>query len=184
MTSMSIVLTAVALCMMLSQISLGRDMYFSINLSCTTVSCRARESIQKTTTITLAKRKSPLHFPPFQTRAQISMISTGCEIYCTHHLCLYHVPDGLVEGVDLVGLEVTDDGPDVVQDLLDVRHHLEWLHLDKMSPTLLGNLDKRVTRHVLDSIMSFCRVCEIIAVTSIIPEMTSIAYKLILAMLC
>lgn len=46
-----------------------------------------------------------------------------------HHLCLYHVANSLVEGVDLVGLEVTDDGTDVVQYLFDEWHHLQTLYL-------------------------------------------------------
>ena len=58
--------------------------------------------------------------------------------------------------MDLVGLQVTDDGTDVVQDLLDEGHHFERLHLDKMAPALLSYLDKCVARHVLYTIMGFC----------------------------
>lgn len=55
----------------------------------------------------------------------------------------------------LLGLEVTDDSVDVVEDLINEGHHLSHLHLDKMPPTLLSNLNERVTRHVLHSIMGF-----------------------------
>lgn len=73
----------------------------------------------------------------------------------SYHLCLDHVADSLIEGVHLVWLEVTDDGPDVVQDVLNEWHHLQCLDLDKVSPTFLGYLDERVARHVLYTIVSF-----------------------------
>lgn len=74
----------------------------------------------------------------------------------TYHLCLYHVADCLIKRVDLVRLEVTDDGPNVVQDLLNEWHHFERLHLDKMASALLCYLDECVTRHVLYTIVGFC----------------------------
>jgi hypothetical protein len=55
--------------------------------------------------------------------------------------------------VYLLGLEVTDDGVDVVEDLVDEGHHLAHLHLDKMATALLGDLDESVTRHILYPIM-------------------------------
>ncbi len=54
---------------------------------------------------------------------------------------------------DLLRLEVTDDGVDVVQDLVYEGHHLSHLHLDEVAPALLGNLDEGVTSHVLNTIM-------------------------------
>ena len=74
----------------------------------------------------------------------------------THHLCLNHVADGLVEGVDLVRLEVADDGSDVVEDLFDERHHLQLLDLHEMAATLLSYLDERVASHVLDAVVGLC----------------------------
>ena len=74
----------------------------------------------------------------------------------THHLCLNHVADGLVEGVDLVRLEIADDGSDVVEDLLDERHHLQLLNLHEMAATLLSYLDERVASHVLDTVVGLC----------------------------
>ena len=47
----------------------------------------------------------------------------------THHLGLYHVAYSLIEGVHVMGLEITDDGPDVVQDLFNEWHHLHGLNL-------------------------------------------------------
>ncbi len=41
-----------------------------------------------------------------------------------HHLCLNHVADALIEGVNLQRLKVTDDCSDVVQDLLYEGHDL------------------------------------------------------------
>lgn len=57
---------------------------------------------------------------------------------------------------DLLRLQVADDGVDVVEDLVDERHHLAHLDLNKMAPTLLCNLDKGVTGHVLHAVMSLC----------------------------
>ncbi len=72
-----------------------------------------------------------------------------------YHLCLDHVADCLVEGVHLVGLEVAYDGSDVVQNVFNERHHLQLLHLDKVSPTLLCNLNECVTCHVLYTVVGF-----------------------------
>lgn len=57
---------------------------------------------------------------------------------------------------DLLRLKVTDDRVNVVEDLIDEGHHLSHLHLDKVAPTLLGNLNEGVARHVLNSIMGLC----------------------------
>lgn len=57
----------------------------------------------------------------------------------------------------LLGLEITDDGVDVVEDLVDEGHHLAHLHLDKVAPALLGDLDEGVARHVLHAVVSLCR---------------------------
>lgn len=57
----------------------------------------------------------------------------------------------------LLGLEVTDDGVDVVEDLVDEGHHLAHLHLDKVAPALLGDLDEGVARHVLHAVVSLCQ---------------------------
>ena len=54
---------------------------------------------------------------------------------------------------DLLRLKVTDDGVDVVENLVDEGHHLSHLHLDKMAPALLGDLDEGVTGHVLNTIV-------------------------------
>lgn len=54
---------------------------------------------------------------------------------------------------DLLRLEVADDGVNVVEDFVDEGHHLSHLHLNKVAPALLGNLDERVTGHILNSIM-------------------------------
>ena len=94
-------LTAVALTMMLSQISFGKDMYFSISRSCTTESWGGGG---------ITKRAH-------QVRER------------THNLCLYHIAHSLIKGMDVVWLEVTDDGPDVVEDLFNERHDLHRLNL-------------------------------------------------------
>lgn len=57
---------------------------------------------------------------------------------------------------DLLRLQVTDDGVDVVEDLINKGHHLSHLDLDEMTPTLLGDLDEGVTCHVLNTVVSFC----------------------------
>ena len=54
-------------------------------------------------------------------------------------------------------LKITDNGSDVVEYLLNERHDLQRLDLDKVSPTLLSYLDECVTCHVLDTIVSLCR---------------------------
>ena len=72
-----------------------------------------------------------------------------------HRLSLDHVADSLIEGVHLMGLQVAHDGSDVIEDLLNERHHLQLLHLHKMPPTLLSYLDERVARHVLNTVVSF-----------------------------
>ena len=38
-----------------------------------------------------------------------------------------HVPNRLIEGLHLLGLEVADDGVDPTQQLIDERHHLTHL---------------------------------------------------------
>ena len=57
-------------------------------------------------------------------------------------------------------LEVTDGGSDVVEDLLNERHHFHELNLHKVTSTFLSYLDERVARHVLDTIVSLCAVNE------------------------
>lgn len=57
---------------------------------------------------------------------------------------------------DLLRLQVTDDGVDVVEDLINKGHHLSHLDLDEMTPALLGDLDEGVTRHVLNTVVGFC----------------------------
>ena len=64
----------------------------------------------------------------------------------------------------LLGLEVTDDGVDVVEDLVDEGHHLAHLHLDKVSPALLGDLDEGVARHVLHAIVGLCKTLRLISI--------------------
>lgn len=44
-------------------------------------------------------------------------------------MSLDHVTHGLIEGVHLQRLEVTDDGANVVEDLLNERHHFQALDL-------------------------------------------------------
>lgn len=79
------------------------------------------------------------------------------HLVSSHRLSLDHVADSLIESVHLVRLQVTHNGPDVVEDLFNERHDLQWLHLHKVPPTFLGNLDKRITRHILYTVMSFWR---------------------------
>ena len=50
----------------------------------------------------------------------------------TYHLGLDHVSHGLIESVHLLRLKVTDDGADVVEDLLDEGHDLKRLNLHKI----------------------------------------------------
>lgn len=57
---------------------------------------------------------------------------------------------------DLLWLQVTDDGVDAAEDLVDEGHHLAHLDLDKMSTALLGNFDEGVACHVLNAIMGLC----------------------------
>ena len=56
----------------------------------------------------------------------------------------------------LLGLQVTDDGVDVAQDLVYEGHHLAHLHLHKVAPALLCDLDEGVARHVLHAIVGLC----------------------------
>lgn len=57
---------------------------------------------------------------------------------------------------NLLRLQVTNDSVDVIEDLVDEGHDLPDLHLNKMSPALLCNLDERVARHVLHTVMRLC----------------------------
>ena len=84
------------------------------------------------------------------TRSTVHLVSS-------HRLSLDHVAHSLIESVHLVRLQVTHNGTDVVEDLFNERHDLQWLNLHKVPPTFLGNLDKRITRHILYTIMSFWR---------------------------
>ena len=61
-------------------------------------------------------------------------------------------------GTDLLWLQVADDGVDVVEDLIDERHHLAHLNLNKMTPAFLGDLDEGVTCHVLHTVVGLCVV--------------------------
>lgn len=56
----------------------------------------------------------------------------------------------------LLGLQVTDDGVDIVEDLINEGHHLSHLHLHEMPSALLSDLNECVTCHVLNSIVGFC----------------------------
>jgi hypothetical protein len=53
-------------------------------------------------------------------------------------------------------LEVTDNGVDAVENFFNEGHHLSHLHLYKVAPALLSDLDEGVTRHVLHAIVRFC----------------------------
>jgi hypothetical protein len=55
----------------------------------------------------------------------------------------------------LLRLQITDDSVDAVEDFLNERHHLPDLHLYEVSSALLGNLDKSVACHVLNTIVGF-----------------------------
>ena len=68
-------------------------------------------------------------------------------------LCRNHVADCFVERVHLMRLQVADDRVDVVNDLLDEGHVLAKLNRDKVAATLLSDLDERVARHVLNSLV-------------------------------
>lgn len=57
---------------------------------------------------------------------------------------------------DLLRLQVADDGVNVIEDLVDEGHDLPDLHLNKMPPAFLGNLDERVACHVLHAVMRLC----------------------------
>ena len=96
----------------------------------------------------------------------------------THRLGCYHVADSFVERVHLMWLQITDNGANVVQYLLNEGHHFLWLDLTrekrlvntisdrerassnlyKMSAALLCNLDESVTRHILNTIVCFCKI--------------------------
>ena len=56
----------------------------------------------------------------------------------------------------LLGLQVTDDGVDVAQDFVYEGHHLAHLHLHKVAPALLCDLDECVARHVLHTVVGLC----------------------------
>lgn len=56
----------------------------------------------------------------------------------------------------LLRLQVTNDGVDVVQNLIYKGHHLSHLNLHKMPAALLGYLDESITCHVLNAIMCLC----------------------------
>lgn len=55
----------------------------------------------------------------------------------------------------LLWLKITNDWINWGQDFFNERHGLSNLHLHKLTSTLLSNLDKSVTCHVLDTIMCF-----------------------------
>ena len=57
----------------------------------------------------------------------------------------------------LLGLQVTDDGVDVAQDLVYEGHHFAHLHLHKVAPALLGDLDEGVASHVLHAVVGLWR---------------------------
>jgi hypothetical protein len=46
-------------------------------------------------------------------------------------------------------LQITDDGVDVDEQLVDEGHHLAHLDLDELPAALLRDLDERVASHVL-----------------------------------
>lgn len=71
--------------------------------------------------------------------------------------CAYVSGGCVQEQTDLLWLQITDDGVDVAEDLVDEGHHLAHLNLDEMASALLGDLDEGVTRHVLHSIVGLCK---------------------------
>lgn len=57
---------------------------------------------------------------------------------------------------DLLRLQVADDGVYVIKDLVNEGHDLADLHLNKMPPALLSDLDEGVARHVLHAVVRLC----------------------------
>lgn len=68
--------------------------------------------------------------------------TTCCEKAMTEHHLLW--------------LQVTDDGVNAIQYLINERHNLSDLNLNKMTTAFLRYFDERVTRHVLNTIMCLC----------------------------
>ena len=64
-------------------------------------------------------------------------------------LCTNHIATGFVERMNLLRGQVTGDTLHATDDLIDERFGLSRLKRYEMSFTLLGNLDERVTCHVL-----------------------------------
>lgn len=57
----------------------------------------------------------------------------------------------LVKRMDLLRREVASYLPHVSDDLFDEGFTLTWLMDNKMTPTLVGNLDKRIAGHILNT---------------------------------
>ena len=57
----------------------------------------------------------------------------------------------------LLWLQITDDGVDAVEDFLNEGHDLPDLHLHKVTPAFLCDLDESVAGHVLYTIMGLCK---------------------------
>jgi hypothetical protein len=64
-------------------------------------------------------------------------------------LSSHHVAARLVEGVHLLGSQVTSDLAKVSNDLLNKGLILARLESDKVPPALFGDLDESIARHVL-----------------------------------
>mmetsp|Transcript_41703 Transcript_41703/g.77115 ORF Transcript_41703/g.77115 Transcript_41703/m.77115 type:complete len:336 (+) Transcript_41703:162-1169(+) len=62
-----------------------------------------------------------------------------------------HAPDRLVEGLDLVRLQVADDAGEGVHELADERRGLVRLERDELSLALGRDFEEGVARHVLDA---------------------------------
>ena len=62
-----------------------------------------------------------------------------------------HVADSLVEGVNLLWRQVDSNAVQHPQDLVHKRLSLPCLLHDEVATALLGDLDERVARHVLDT---------------------------------
>lgn len=56
----------------------------------------------------------------------------------------------------LLRLQITDDCVYSIQNFLNEWHYFSHLNLHKMPSTLLCDLDKSVTSHILYTIMCFC----------------------------
>ena len=76
----------------------------------------------------------------------------------------------------LLWLQIADDRVDAVQYLLNERHHFPDLNLHEMAPTLLGDLDERVTGHVLDTVVRLCNTYNVSQAMSWTPSCVSVTH--------